>query len=222
MMNKDKEDKVKSTLIHQLENFWTNIDREAIYSCIPKALDQMQSNFSAMPMGRFRNENGVNFNILHSVSWSIFLYRISRLLYIKGNQYEADCVYYLNKIMNANDWYYEVQLPVHFMAEHPLGSVLGKAKYGDYLFVYQGTTIGGNRKNGKLFYPKLGNNLVLYANSTILGDTVIGNNVIISANTYLINENIPNNCIVFGQSPNLVIKNKTISEIRSMTKCIWD
>ena len=53
------------------------------------------------------------------------------------------------------------------MAEHPLGSVLGKADYGDYLFVYQGTTIGENRKGDKLFYPVLGNNILLYANSTI-------------------------------------------------------
>lgn len=134
---------------------------------------------------------------------------------------EADIVYYLNKIMHANDWFYQIKLPVHFLAEHPIGSVLGKANYGDYLFVYQGTTIGGNRKKGKLFYPTLGSNVLLYANSTVLGDTKIGNNVIISADTYLLNEDIPDNCIVFGKSPNINIKMKSEQQIKDMTNHIW-
>ena len=75
--------------------------------------------------------------------------------------------------MHSNDWFYAVELPVHFLCEHPLGSVLGRAIYGDYLFVYQGTTVGGNRNKGILSYPKIGTNVVLYANATILGNTVI-------------------------------------------------
>ena len=75
--------------------------------------------------------------------------------------------------MHSIDWFYAVELPVHFLCEHPLGSVLGRAIYGDYLFVYQGTTVGGNRNKGILSYPKIGTNVVLYANATILGNTVI-------------------------------------------------
>ncbi len=123
--------------------------------------------------------------------------------------------------MHANDWFYQIELPTHFLAEHPIGSVLGKAAYGDYLFIYQGTTIGGNRKKGKLFYPILGNNVLLYANSMVLGDTKIGNNVVISADTYLLDENIPDNCIVFGKSPNIKIKVKTEQYMKDMTSHIW-
>lgn len=170
---------------------------------------------------RLYKDGDMVFNPMHTVTWAIFLYRLSRLLYLAGNIYEADCVYYLNKIMNSVEWFYQVELPEHFMAEHPLGSVLGKAQYSDYLFVYQGTTIGGNRKKGKLYYPKLGKNVVLYANATILGETTIGNNVIVSSNTYIINEKVPDNCIVFGQSPNIVIKEKSEPEILEMTKHIW-
>lgn len=77
------------------------------------------------------------------------------------------------------------------------------------------------QKKGKLYYPKLGKNVVLYANATILGETTIGNNVIVSSNTYIINEKVPDNCIVFGQSPNIVIKEKSEPEILEMTKHIW-
>ncbi len=80
---------------------------------------------------------------------------------------------------------------------------------------------GGGRSKGQLCYPVLGNNVILFANSTVLGDTHIGNNVVVSAESYIINEDIPDNCIVFGQSPNLVIKSKTEDEIKSYTKHIW-
>lgn len=99
--------------------------------------------------------------------------------------------------------------------------VLGKAEYGDYFFIYQGTTVGGNRTGEKLFYLVLGNNVLLYANATVLGKSVLGDNVIISANSYLINEIIPSNCIVYGKSPNIVIREKSEEEIKNMSSHIW-
>ena len=107
-------------------------------------------------------------------------------------------------MLNGVDWYYQVELPAVFGAEHPLGSILGKAKYSDGLFVYQGVTIGGNK--GK--YPVIGRNVVLYSDAKILGNARIGNNVVISANSYIKDEDIPDNCPVFGVSPNLIIKGK--------------
>ncbi len=139
-----------------------------------------------------------------------------------GGVKEADMVYYLNKIMHNNDWFYQVDLPRHFFCEHPLGSILGKAIYGDYFFVYQGTTVGGSVHNSKVYYPVIGNNVTLCANATVLGNTKIGNNVVVSANTFIINESIPSNCIVFGSSPNLIIKMKSEKEIRKIIEDIWN
>ncbi len=121
----------------------------------------------------------------------------------------AKQVYYLNKILHSVDWYCKIELPEHFMVEHPLGSVLGRTKYGNYLYIYRGVTIGGNIKlsTGKLCYPELGDNVLLHSNVKVLGDSHIGNNVILSANTYVIDKNIPDNSVVFGQSSALVIKN---------------
>ena len=124
--------------------------------------------------------------------------------------------------MHANDWFYAIDLPNHFLCEHPLGSVLGRAKYGDYFFIYQGTTVGGNRSKKGLCYPTIGDNVILFANSSILGDSKVGNNVIVSANTKVINDVVPDNCIVFGQSPHLVIKNKPEREIKQYTAHIWN
>ncbi len=212
---------IETMILHWISNYWEEFDADIIKSGIPVALERIQENFKASSSTRLYDGSKVNFSLYHTVSNSIFLYYLSNTIFKTWGGYEADIVYYLNKIMNANDWFYQIQLPVHFLAEHPIGSVLGKASYGDYLFIYQGTTIGGNRKEGKLFYPVLGNNVLLYTNSTVLGDTKIGNNVVISAGTYLLDENIPDNCIVFGRSPNIEIKMKSEQQMKDMTSHIW-
>lgn len=215
------EENIDEILFRQLVTFWNNIDRRAITDAIPLALDAIEKNYTGMPNRRYWDGEEVVFSPYISTQWMNFLYRLSHALYTKKDYKSADQVYYLNKVMHANDWFYAIELPVHFHCEHPLGSVLGRADYGDYLFVYQGTTIGGNRSRGTLKYPIIGSNVILFANATIVGDCHIGNNVVVSAGTFLINETIPNNSIVFGQSPNIVIKTKSEDEIKEYTQHIW-
>ena len=215
------EDDIEALVIHQLHNFFLKVDDGSIKSSIPLALNDMDETFRGSPNKRFWNGEETLFSPYMSVQWMIFLYRLSHRLYENGGGTAADQVYYLNKIMHGIDWFYAVRLPVHFMCEHPLGSVLGRASYGDHLFVYQGTTVGGNRKRGQLCYPVIGDNVILFANATVLGDTRIGDNTVISADTYIINENIPGNCIVFGKSPDLTVVTKTENEIKEYTKHIW-
>ncbi len=214
---------ITKQVLHQLSSHFVDVDKKVIKSSINNALNDMDENFKGVSSERFYNSQGMIFNPYHSVTWMIFLYRLSwHLAHDNENVCkEADMVYYLNKIMHSNDWFYMIDLPIHFFCEHPLGSVLGRAKYSDYLMIYQNVTIGGNRKNGKLYYPTLGENVCIYAGATLLGDTVIGNNVIISADSYLINETIPDNSIVFGKSPNIIIKEKSEAEIKDMTAHIW-
>lgn len=217
-------EKIEKVLLHQLRHQWLDIDETVIHSAIQKALEKTKDGFEGMPNPRFCVDGKAQFNPYMSVQWMIFLYRLSHEIYVcaeDNTPKEADLVYYLNKIMHSNDWFYAIDLPVHFMCEHPLGSVLGRAEYGDYFVIYQGTTVGGNRSKGELYYPVIGENVMMFANSTVLGDSHIGNNVIISAETYIINETIPDNCIVFGRSPKLIIKKKAENEIKKYTQYIW-
>lgn len=213
------ENDVIRLLVHQLDSWWPENNINAIKKAVPTVMARLNENFSARTLVDSNSEP--EFSPYHSVQWAVFLYQVSHICALGGDIVEADKVYYLNKIMNGVDWYHKVKLPIHFFAEHPLGSVLGNASYGDYLFVYQGTTVGGNRNNGTIKYPILGNNVLMYANATILGDSHIGNNVIIGADTYLLNESVPDNCLVFGKSPNPVIKVKTEAYIKEKTAHIW-
>lgn len=213
---------IEKTLLRQLHNYWVDVDEDTILSAIPTALDTIQKNYERLPNKRFFDGKDVQLSPLISVQWMNFLYRLSHALYkMEGEGTAADQVYYLNKIMHSVDWFYAIELPIHFLCEHPLGSVLGRANYGDYLFVYQGTTVGGNRKNGVLSYPRIGTNVILFANATVIGESIIGDNVVVSAGTEIVNDTVSNNCIVFGKSPDLVVKQKSEAEIKQYTQHIW-
>jgi serine O-acetyltransferase len=114
----------------------------------------------------------------------------------------ADRVYFLNKALNCLDLFYEVKMPGIFFVEHPVGSVMGRASYGDYFMFMQNCTVGHN----KGIHPVIGRNVCMMAGSKILGKCTIGDNVIVSANACVKDENIPSCSLVFGTSPDLVLK----------------
>lgn len=160
----------------------------------------------------------VYFSPYHSGQYSIFLYYLANTIFKSGDEGNlASKIYYLNKIMNSVDWYYEIDLPEYFGLEHPMASVLGRAVYNDGFFFYQGCTVGGNK--GK--YPQMGKNVILYSNVTVLGDAKIGNNVVISTGSTVIGEVILDNSLVFGSSPNLIIKQKDEKYIKKIINHFW-
>lgn len=156
-----------------------------------------------------------NFSLYNSDCWSIFLYYLSNCLKDEQDG-SAEKIFYLNKVLHSIDWYYEIELPPHFIVTHPLGSVLGRATYGDYLCIYQGVTVGVNA----MMYPVIGNNIIFCSDAEVLGNAYIGNNVVFSANSYVIDEDIPDDSIVFGSSPNLIIRHDK-NKINNIMKRMW-
>ncbi len=225
----DDRELIESTqqlVLHQLSNFWTNLDEEPIRLCVKPALEKIEACFNASRSKYVRKDGNVVFSPFYSVGWAMFLYRLSRELVNFGGgmaSKEADSVYYLNKIMNNVEWYHAIELPVYMMGEHMTGSVMGRAQFGEYFFVFQGTNVGGNGRweNGKIPCPKIGKYCVMYPNSTVLGKSVVGDNVMISAGTYIKDEVIPDNCIVFGRTPNLTIKLRSEEEMRDRIGNLW-
>lgn len=209
-------------LERQLCNFFIDLNMGVIEKRIEEAWERCikalsVSNNKYLNLARVKHSELLS----HSGCWSIFLYYLSNSL--KSCPNEAGKIYYLNKILHSIDWFYEINLPVHFMVEHPLGSVLGRAEYGDYLFIYQGVTIGGNislTSTVDITYPIIGEYVILLSNAKVLGNVHVGNNVIFSANSYVINEDIPDNSIVFGMSPNLTIKREP-EKIKEYIGRIW-
>lgn len=198
----------------QVDNSFTLSEEEKkqIEASFDDALASCEENFVHTSNKYYSREvNGVRvayFNPFHSVQWMIFLYYLGHTIFKKDNSTKiCDKLYYLNKLMNGLDIFYAIDLPKHFGAEHPVGTVLGRATYGENFFFYQGCTVGGfHQKNGTIAYPVIGDNVKMFANSTIIGNSHIGNGVKVGAGAIIKNQDIPQNAIVFGESPNLIVK----------------
>lgn len=90
----------------------------------------------------------------------------------------------------------------NFTIGHPLSIVIGKdVVIGDNVTVYHNVTIGN--KNNK--YPIIGNNVLIYPHSIIVGDIKIGNNSIIEAGSVVLND-VPENCLVAGNPAKIIKK----------------
>ena len=191
---------------HQIHNLFLLDESEAgiIQASLSAALERTEYCFSFSEKKYYRKDGRVYFSIYHSGQYCVFLYFLSRQIFLDFPDVRdlADKVYYLNKTLNGLDLYYEVVMPKVFNLDHPVGSVMGRARYGESFTFSQMCTVGNN----KGVFPEIGSNVKMLSGSKILGNCKIGDNVIISANSYIKDEDIPNGSLVFGSSPALVVK----------------
>ena len=207
MIISPRETSLKDHVIKQLRIFFQleeSSELEVLDASIAPALERLEHAFSKINIPHYWHDaHEPCFNVLHTDQYGMFLYYLSNTVYKIHAQYPlASKLYYLNKIFHSIDVFYEVELPSVFLMHHPVGSVLGRAFYSDYLSVAQQCTIGNN----KGVYPRLGKHVTLMAGAMIIGDCSIGDHTIISARTLVKDHDVPANSIAFGTSPNLVIK----------------
>ena len=77
-------------------------------------------------------ENNPELDVLNSTKYPIFLYKLSRELYLNNEIKGATKIFYLNKILHSIDLFYEIDLKENFLLGHTIGSVFCKAQYGNY------------------------------------------------------------------------------------------
>lgn len=176
---------------------WTDLDRDAVAAC-RAAVDARVLALAS----RLRNKyyaDASRLSPLHSCQYAIFLYFVSRAV---ARASAKDMVYNLLKIVSGADIYHAVELPETFFFDHPVGTVLGRAAYGNHFMFAQGVTVGNNKGR----YPTFGDGVCLMSGAKVLGACHVGDNVVIAANAYVKDRDIPSGSRVFGQGPDLVVK----------------
>jgi len=104
----------------------------------------------------------------------------------------------------------------YFFIDHGTGVVIGETcDIGKHVKLYQGVTLGalsfprdaaGNIIRGRKRHPTLEDEVVVYANATILGgDTVIGHHAVIGSNVWL-TQSVGAHTVVALEKPSLRIK----------------
>lgn len=170
---------------------------------LPGVWQRLEACFAGMRV--FRR----GFSHLHSDQYSMYLYLLGNEAFRSGPAAGDVAVksYLLNKALHGIEAFYEIELPEVFWFAHAVGTVLGRAKYGNGFVVTQGCTVGN--KNG--IYPTFGEKVVLCANSMVLGNSILGDRVCIGAGSQLIEENIPDGSTVVGRTPSIRILPKQSS-----------
>ena len=131
--------------------------------------------------------------IRHSDEYCLFLLFLARQAYLSGNIELATSSYLINRRMNSFDCFYTRALPDIFHLEHPIGSIIGNCSLKNFLVIYQGVTIGTNLKSET---PSIGEKVVLFPNSRIIGLSKIGKNCAIGAGVQIYDEIIKENSAI--------------------------
>jgi serine O-acetyltransferase len=100
----------------------------------------------------------------------------------------------------------------HFFIDHGTGVVIGEtAHIGNNVKVYQGVTLGAllveKGLNAQKRHPTIGDNVIIYAGSTILGGkTIVGHDSVIGGNTWL-TESVEPYSVVYNKAQ-IIIRDK--------------
>lgn len=105
----------------------------------------------------------------------------------------------------------------YFFIDHGTGIVIGETTtIGNHVKIYQGVTLGalstmkGQALSGVKRHPTIEDDVVIYANTTVLGgETVVGKGSVIAGNTFL-TKSVPANTTVSAYMPELKIKERKV------------
>lgn len=101
----------------------------------------------------------------------------------------------------------------YFFIDHGTGIVIGETTtIGNHVKIYQGVTLGalstmkGQELSGVKRHPTIEDDVVIYANTTILGgETVVGAGSVVAGNTFL-TQSVPANTTVSAYMPEIQLK----------------
>ncbi len=125
---------------------------------------------------------------------AIFIHRIAHELYLLKIPYLPRIMSEYAHSKTGIDIHPGATIGNHFFIDHGTGVVIGETTLiGNHVRLYQGVTLGalslnkGRKLRGKKRHPTIGNNVIIYANASILGgQTIIEDDVTIGANCLII------------------------------------
>lgn len=140
------------------------------------------------------------FNVLQSSQHCIYLYFLANTIWkASGDTAAPTRLFLMNKALNGIDLFYEIAMPEVFYIGHSVGIVLAKATYGNHLVLYQNSTIGRHKAD----IPVIGERVVVYPNSAIIGRSVVGDDAVVSQGTSVINKRVPAGQMAFRSGDGL-------------------
>jgi serine O-acetyltransferase len=167
--------------------------RQAVDAHLDEALDRLHRCINACAPWR-----PDQFNVLQSSQHTTFLYFLANTIWRRsGDTAAATRLFLMNKAFNGIDLFYEIAMPEVFYIGHSVGIVLAKATYGNYLVLYQNSTVGRHKDQ----IPVLGERVVLYPNTAVIGRSVVEDDAVVSQGVSIVNKRVPKGSIAFAGGP---------------------
>ncbi|MBV8600740.1 MAG: serine acetyltransferase [Candidatus Eremiobacteraeota bacterium] len=190
----------------QLESAFPDGRKPGVKAVVGHALERVERSFSKIVLAGYSKEGEATFSHLQGDQYAAFLYFAANTAWREAEDVElASKLFLLNKALNGIVVMYDTILPEVFVLMHTVGTVLGKANYGNYFVAAQNVTVGMDRDA----IPTFDERVVLYGGSTVIGGCRIGNRVTVASNATVRGETIADGSIVAGSSPELVVKPAT-------------
>ena len=213
MITSVKKNELKSFTRSQLSYFYPDkyhFKGKDVDVALDIALDRLEYCFNHIAFRGYSIENEAFFSHLHSDHYSTYLYFLSNSLWnLSQNKILCDKLVLLNRALHSIWFSYKCLLPNVFFLMHPVGTVLGNAKYGEYLVVYQNVTVNSNFDEKGRHAPYFGEKVILGTGAKILGNKKIGDRVSITDVT-IYNEEIKSDTIIYRDKDGTIkIKERT-------------
>lgn len=149
--------------------------------------------------------------------YAIVIYRYAHVLYELNVPFIPRIMTEYAHGMTGIDINPGAKIGEYFFIDHGTGIVIGETTIiGDRVKIYQGVTLGalstrkGQELSGVKRHPTIEDDVVIYANTTVLGgETVIGHNSVVAGNTFVVSS-IPANTKVASTMPELELREKKI------------
>ncbi len=110
----------------------------------------------------------------------------------------ARLVSHLSRFITGIEIHPGAQIGRRFFIDHGSGVVIGEtAKVGDDVLMYQGAILGGTSSEHAKRHPTVGNNVVIGANSVILGPIAIGDGAKVGSGSVVV-QPVPAGATIIG------------------------
>lgn len=170
---------------------------------VGRALERVEYAFARIVLRGYSTDGQATFSHLQGDQYAAFLYFAAHSAWRdREDTVLASKLFLLNKALNGIVIMYDTILPDVFVLMHTVGTVLGKAAYGNYLVAAQNVTVGMDRDGT----PTFGERVVLYGGSSVIGRSSIGERVTVASNATVRGTDVPPRSIVAGVAPDLKIR----------------
>ncbi len=166
------------------------------------AIERTAECFSRVALAGYTRDGTPYLNHLHGDQSATFLYFLANSAFQLNERALAEKCMLLNKARNGILIMYDTNLPKYMLLIHTVGTMLGKATYGDYFVATQNVTVGSH--NGSS--PTFGRGVILYPRSLVAGNVLVGDFCRIAAGATVLDGTHPPDSVISGSFPDLTVR----------------